>query len=795
MSKEINPWESNPNDSVDVNKQKTVQKPFNDVNFFPEIDLNRIVRIWPLVLLFGLLGSVFAYLYILYTVPNYQASMRINIQQKEEISLGEALFGTREIYNDKIEWLRSPSLAKHVVDNLGLNYIAIQKGVIKNKDLYGKLSWRIANTDSTKSYKDLTFSIIPNKNGFKLTYNNIEKNGNWGSILFVEETPIIIEKNGKLPNGIEIICSSYDPWQGAIKLSREININFVKESNIIEVNHNDISPLRAVNILNELVRVYNSLIVEEKELSFSKAIVFIDSRLDPVNSELQAVETESSNFKSKKGFTGDESNGGLYKEKMLEADRKLVEIRLQKELVQEIENYLKNPSLNDDNISLVGVSDSYLQSLVIHFQKLRTDRNLLGSRVTENNADLKELDKQIIGVKNNIILQLSNYKKNIQLSEKNYETLLNSSKRLVSNTPLDERILLEKQRQQNIKEQMFLLLLQKREEALIQKASITIDTKILKPALLPTTPVSPDKGQIYLICIFSGLLLPVISVIIYELSNRKIISRKQLEKITNVPVISELEFDNNASFSPLYMGLKTRSMLSEQIRALRANLFFYKKVNQPLVILVTSNMSQEGKTFISTNLAKSFSMLGERTALLELDLRRPTITKKFNTTISEGMSSVFLGRLNYSDIKVPLVEGEVFDLYPAGIIPPNPSELISSSYAAKFISDLKQNYDVIVIDTPPYGLVSDAQLIAKWCDVSIIVTRFNKTVVEQVKNIQRWENQGIFKSMLIVLNAIGTKGYYGYNYGYYYYMKKKGYNTYYTSSSSDKNQKNQSSDS
>jgi capsular exopolysaccharide synthesis family protein len=522
--------------------------------------------------------------------------------------------------------------------------------------------------------------------------------------------------------------------------------------------------------------------VFEKEKSFSKAISFIDSRLAPLNNELDNIETENSIFKARKGFTGMSSNGTLYQQKMIELDKQLADIKLKRQTIQATENYLKNPESKDENMSLIGISDSYLQSLLIQFQKLRTDRIALAYRVTENNDDLKELDKLISIIKENIILQVGNYKRTIQLAENNYKALLQETKNLLSNTPTDEKILIDQERQQNIKEQMFLILLQKREEASIAKASVTSDTKVLKPALLPTEPISPDSNKILISFVLLSAILPIFFILVIELSNRKIISKNQLERLVEMPVIGDLEFDKQASENVVLMDKGGRTMFNEQIRSLRANLIFYRKPNQPLVILVTSSMSGEGKSFISTNLARSFSLLGEKTALIELDLRRPNISKRFNIPNTNGLSKVFTGQLNPDSIKVPLLETETLDLFPSGIIPPNPSELISSEHAENFMKYLHSNYDIVIIDTPPFGLVSDAQLAAKWCNSTLVITRFNKTVIEQVKNIQRWNQQKLFPSMAIVLNAIETKGYYGYNYGYYYYMKRKGYNYYSPSS-------------
>ena len=794
MKNDLNPWDTQMQSKETVYPYQTNGNNSSGTSSnFLDIDFRRILRMWPFILLFALLGGIAAKVVLRYMVPIYRASSNVNIQQKEEFSLGQSLFGTRDPFNDKLAWFSSPTIAKEVVDNLNLRFVAVQKGVFKNKDLYGVIKWRISSTDTSLQASKLNFTIVPDAKGFRLIQGKSQIRGFWDKQIFVGNVPVLIEKYGDVSLEDEIVFTANDPWEYAFQITRNLQISSVKESNIIEVSFSDLSPKRAIHVLNGIIEVYNGFMILEKERSFSNAISFIDSRLAPLNQELNNIETENSIFKSRKGFTGVGSNGDLYQQKMLDLEKQLADIRLQRQTIQATENYLKNPESKDENMSLIGITDAYLQSLLIQFQKLRADRISLAYRVTDNNDDLKELDKQINSIKENIILQVGNFKKAIQLKENNYQSLLQDSKNLLSSTPMDEKILIDQERQQNIKEQMFLILLQKREEASIAKASVTSDTKVLKPAILPTEPVSPDSNKILISFIFGAALLPLMFILVVELVNRKIVSRNQLERISDLPILADLEFDKEASENIVLMDKGSRTMFHEQIRSLRANLIFYRKPNQPLVILITSSMSGEGKSFISTNLARSFSMLGEKTALVEMDLRRPNIAKRLNIPNVNGLSKVFGGHLDPEKIKVPIIDSEKFDLYPSGTIPPNPSELISSEHAEKFMKYLQANYDIIIVDTPPFGLVSDAQLIAKWCNITLVITRFNKTLIEHVKNIQRWNQQKLFPSMALVLNAIQTTGYYGYNYGYYYYMKKKGYD-YYTPSSvkSDENQVNES---
>ncbi len=781
MNNDINPWQPsvNGNGKITPNQVFPQAAPSSFRRGVLDIDLRRTLRVWPWIFVFAFLGLAAGYMMLRYTIPVFKAYSSINIQQKEEISLGQAFFGTRDPFNDKLGWFRSPSVAKEVVEKLKLQYSATLKGVIKDKDLYNSVRWEILSDSANTPVPPLSFKVFPKANSFSYESGNEKGEAKWGIPFSINKVQVVVTKLRTLSDGTEIICSVIDSWKQAFFVSSNLQINSVKESNIIDISYVDISPERAVDILNTVSTVYNQSLVSEKEESFSKAINFIEQRLGPLNRELDSIENSASQFKSQKGFVGANSNGAIYQQQMYAADQQLIALRLQKQTIQAVEDFVNNPNTKDENLSLIGITDSYLQSLIFQFQKLRVDRLSLSRVVTENNEELKTLDKQLTDVKSNIGLQIFNYKRNIQFAENGYLESLNRSKQLVANTPPDEKILLDKARQQNIKEQLFLLLLQKREEAAIAKASVTVNTKILRPAIAQSNPISPDKPKTLASFLLAGALLPLIFAFSKEFLNRRIISKKQLEKNLSVPVLAELEYDKDSAKKSVIMDYKDRTMFSEQIRSLRANLSFYGTKGQPMFVLITSSMSGEGKSFISSNLARSYSMQGKKVALVEMDLRRPKLSKRFNIKNDKGLSMVLSGQLAPQDIVVSLLNDEVLHLFPSGPVPPNPSELITSSHAEVLKNYLSENYDVIIIDTPPYGIVADAQLLAHWAQVTLVITRFNMTILDQTQEIENWYTNKIFPSMAVVFNAIQMKGYYGYKYGYYYYRKQKGY-SYYT---------------
>jgi capsular exopolysaccharide synthesis family protein len=273
--------------------------------------------------------------------------------------------------------------------------------------------------------------------------------------------------------------------------------------------------------------------------------------------------------------------------------------------------------------------------------------------------------------------------------------------------------------------------------------------------------------------------LPLIFGVIREVTNRKIITKKNLQNNTHIPVLAELEQVSNIKTFPFAVGGNNRSMFGEQIRSLRTNMNFY--LNQEKltnIILITSSMSGEGKSFLAMNIAKSYSLQGKKVALLEFDLRRPKITSAIGLLeIDKGLSTFLIGKATVDEIIHTVVkdEDEHLDLFPAGSIPPNPQELISSKYMKVLKEYLDNNYEIVVIDSPPFGIVADAQILAMYADITLIVSRFNLTTIDQIKEINSWNERKIFKSMGMVFNGVKNSGYFGYQYGNYYYRRKYGY--------------------
>ena len=785
---ENNIWETKSTNKESENKPQTK----SIVNSL-DIDFRRILSIWPFILLFGLLGYAVGSIYLRYASTIYSVSTSISIEEKEEVSLGQAFFGNpRDPFNDRIAYFKSPTLAAQLVDSLGLQFNAEAQGRFRNKNFYNIIKWKIF-TKQGEETPEINFSLLPKNNGFHFISGKDEGEAVWGIPFLINNNKIIVEKIQEFQSQSPIYCFSVNKMAAAFELSNGIDIVTTKESNIIAIKYSDISSERAIDILNGLINLCNHVLEQDKSLGFSQAIVFIEQRMAPLRRELDSIESSLAAFKSSRGMVGTSANSEMYIQKMQDYDKELTQINILESTIKAVEDFIKNPSLKDADLAFVGIDNPSLQTMLTQYQQMRQQRDKLALTAQETNPTLMLIEKNIVDLRSNMEKQLSNYKSNLRIAQDTYKQKIGSVSEIIKGAPIAEKELMDKTRFQNIKEQLYLTLLQKREEAAIAKASVTVNTKILYPPLKLNSTLKPSKSKILFTGLLLGFILPIIFAIIKELSNRKIISKKQLQSISNVPVIAELEQADDIENFPFIIEGNHRSMFGEQIRSLRTNINFYLNADKPTnYIVITSSVSGEGKSFLSMNLAKSYSLQGKKVAILEFDLRRPKISKALKIAESKtGLTSFLVGKHKPEDIIVPVVntETEKLDLFPSGAIPPNPQELILSEYMKTLKQYLDANYDLVVIDTPPYGIVADAQILGEWADVTLIVTRFQQTVREQIQEINEWKDSGFFKSMAIIFNGVKNSGYFGYKYGYYYYKRKYGYGYYTASGTGTKDKK------
>ncbi|MEO7523980.1 MAG: polysaccharide biosynthesis tyrosine autokinase [Ferruginibacter sp.] len=792
MSKDdFNVWENK-----NMNNDREMNAPAKPRVNSIDIDFRRVLSVWPFIVLFGILGYLAGLIYMRYADTVYNVTTSISIEQNQEVTIGQALFGnTRDPFNDKVAFFKSPTMAAMLIDSLGLQYRAQTHGRFKNKDFYGLIKWTVLKDKPTDEVPELNFTIMPEKDGgFTFKSDTITGKANWGVTFMINANKIIVYKLDDFVTQTPIYCFSKGTLATAFALSRGISIATSKESNIITISYSDVSSDRAIDILNNLIGLNIDLMIKDKSRAYSQAILFIEQRLNPLAKELDSIENSLAHFKSQKGITDLSTTSQLYLQKMADYDKELTQITILKSTIEQLESFIQNPGLKSTDLSFVGITDNpSLQNTLQSYILMMQQREKLALTATTNNPALQLVDQNLKDMRSNMDKQVTNYKQNLAIAENMYKAHIATASAFLKEAPGSEKEIIDKQRIQEIKATLYLTLLQKREEASIAKASVTVNSDLLYPPIKLNSTIQPSKSKVLIAGILIGLFLPLLYAILKEVMNRKVISKRQLQAMTSVPVIAELAQAENEEKIPFVVDSLQRSMFAEQIRSLRTNINFYSSANKPSnFILITSSVSGEGKSFLSMNLAKSYSMQGKKVALLEFDLRRPKITKALGVPSEKpGLTSVLIGKAEVKDIifHVGKDSTEKLDFFPAGAIPPNPQELISGQYINSIKQYLDQNYEVVIIDTPPFGIVADAQILGQWADVTLIVTRFQQTVKEQVAEINEWHERNIFKSMALVFNGVKNKGYFGNKYGYYYYKNKYGYNYYSGEDSSTKPKK------
>jgi len=770
-----NPWEANISNNAEIvnndqHPQQIVKKKVID------IQISRIFSIWPYMLLSGIVLFFMGWLYLRYTINIYEANTSVVLDDNSTLNPG--LVGLRDPLNNQIALLKSNTVASKVVLKNNLQYHSYLKGKVKDKELFDEIKWFISSSISDSREK-LVVSIYPkNLDNFDWRCENASGKGKWNKPVMIKGNELFFISYTTFPKNTIIECVETDVYNESNNIANNLNTEVKKNSNVIQVSIKDNVPERAVLILTDIIPAYNEESVVSKLKTLQNSLDFIQKRIAPLNSELDSIESAFANYKSGKILsTGDYAGGNVVAE-YKELTNDLRDIEVQKKTLASAVEYLADPLNKDNEIVLTGISDPGLLASIKLFHQLRDKRKLLSESLTENNPRVIDADKKLVEARNLIELQLNSYRNSISILEKELEKNKESSIASIKKIPIEEQNILERTRLQTIKQSLYLGLLEKKEEISLNLASVSIHTSVLDVPKIPKHPISPKSNEIMIGSIFLGLIIPLLIAAIREVLNNKVTSKNQLMQLTNTPIIAEIDQATMIDNDPFVIKEKDRSVIGEQMRVLRANLNFYGANKHPFFILVSSVLSGEGKSFICANLGASFALMGKRTALLEFDMRKPVLSKRFNLKPQVGLSNVLIGEVEPKEIVIPLMDKHPLFLFPTGPIPPNPSELLGGENMVKLKNYLDNNYDVIIIDTPPFGLVADAQILEHWTDVNLFMVRFQKTLQEQIAEIEDVYQRKVFKNMGIIFNGIKMSGYYGYKYGYYGAKRKYGYSYY-----------------
>lgn len=754
--------------------------------------LSNYSRYWYLFL-FGLiiaLTSAFIYLRY-YAISEYEitSTLLINDKNNSVLSGGSKVEGigiaepSKDI-NNEIEILKSNSLAQRVVNELSLLNTYHIKGRVKDLEVYGKsspINIIISSLDSSAYNKALTVHLKPNSS-FDLQEGEGENKTKpvtyqLGQLIhkpygtFTVLAAPLASINSKLFSK-DIIVHFQDAQSVAKHISSTIKIAPInKDATVLMVSLIDAVPERGKDIINKLIEIYDEEAVEYKNRNAASSISFLDERLKFITAELAGVEKNVEQYKKQNQVADVSSQATNYIEQASVYNKQLADWATQIDVLESIEKYLNKSSGQYTMVpSSLGIQDPTLLGLIEKFNSLQLERERMLRTTETNNPLVQNLNEQLANLRTNILENLQNIKKGLIITSRNLKTSSGQFQTQIKKVPSIERELLEINRQQVIKQALYSFLLQKKEEASLELAATVSNSRIIDPAISTDYPISPQKPVIYLIALLLGLSVPFASIYVKNMMNDKIQNISDIENITNTPILGELVLSNNRE--KIVVTQNNRSVIAEMFRLVRAN-FNFITLNKPnKVILITSSMSGEGKTFFSLNFAASLLLLEKKVVLLELDLRNSDLSHVLGMQDGLGITDyltsndVFLGDIVRQSEKIPGLH-----VISSGPTPINPSELMMSHKLSYLISELREVFDYIILDTAPVGKVSDVFSLSQFIDASIYLVRCNYTFKKMINIIDSIYKSNKLSNPMIVVNAAKSED--SNSYGYGYEQKKK----------------------
>ena len=750
-------------------------------------EVKRYLRYWPWFVLTLFVALVSAYTYLRFSPRIYETYSKIKILDESEgleLPTSAFIFKRSNInLENEIEILTSYLIMNRVVRALNLNTSFYEEGTIQTSQV-AILPFdfeQIIKPDSISH--TLSYKIDILNNGVRVTNLTTEKEFPFSTYSTKDKThrlPFDISINNRalerLINRTYLVY--FKPIKNAtLSLKSKIQVEAIGEqSDLLKLTIRGESPELSERILTTLMDVFNDDGINDRQLVFKRTLDFIDERFVFLAEELDSIEIDQEVFKKKNNIIDIATDAGLGLQQRAEAEEQFFQLQNQLTLSKLLENSLKENSDSDLLPANIGIENNGINVLISEYNLAVINMDRLKKSGGGNNPAVKLAEQQIIDLRSNINRSLKNFTGQLEASLNQLRGRTQKFAGRVSQIPEQERLFKSIQRQQKIKESLYLLLLQKREEAAINLAITEPSIKAVEHALSGSEPISPKPNIVYAGALLGGLLIPFGVLYLMFMLDTKLHSKEDITKVSpEIPVIGEIP-NLKKTKDIIFNDPNDRSPLAESFRILSANVDYILPIREGdkgKIIYCTSTIKGEGKTYVSLNLSLALSSINKKVLLIGADLRNPQIhTHILEDKQKPGLSN-YLHDINY-DWKDALISG--FDKHPnhhiilSGSIPPNPAHLLTNGRFKKLIEEAKEVYDYIVVDTAPTILVTDTMLISQLADATIYLARANYTEKNLLKFSKELNETGKLKNMAYVINSVGaSKSYgYGYNYGYNY---------------------------
>lgn len=764
--------------------------------------LIKLLMYWPWIAGCVIAALVGAFFYLKTQTPLYTVSSSVLIKNDSSKSgnsganLADLGFVTSSTQNfdNELEILRSRTLLKKVVTSLDLYIDYTLPGSFRPTELYKQSPvkvWitpeeadRLGSAEVDLHFKENQLYEVT------ITHNAQE----WKKV--IEKLPAVFST----PAGV--FTFSADSLQPASHVPELIQAKIIspnrvaasyrgrlsvssgnRSTTIAQLSITDSQVARGTDFLNKLVELYNEEGNNDKNEVAAKTAEFIDERINIINRELGTTESELASFKQRAGVVDIASDASQAAGEQANYERAYAENEVQLSLM----NHLKSHILNSENQyevipANIGLTNGDLNTVVERYNEMLIERKRLLRTSHEDNPAVQSLNASIEVMRNSVMAAIQTAEKGLQINRQALKTQTRKFAGKVSDAPVQEKEYLSMSRQQEIQANLYLMLLQKREENNITLASTANNARVIDEPLAGGQ-VSPQSSQIYMLAMVLGLGFPVGILFLWGLLQFRIKTRADVERITKLPIIGDIPLTEEAKDNAIVVHENRNELMEEVFRSIRTNLQYMLSEGQE-VILFTSTTSGEGKSFTAGNLASSFAFMGKKVVIVGLDIRKPGLNKVFHISHHGQGISQYLADPQHTDLLSLCQKSTISDnlyILPGGSIPPNPTELVARPALDQAINILRDHFDYVILDTAPIGMVTDTQLIARVADLSVYVCRSGYTAKSEFKLVNALKEEGKLPHPCVVINGIDmdkreTGSYYGYGkYGKYGYGKKYGY--------------------
>lgn len=767
-----------------------------------------------------------AYLYLRYAQPIYQVSARMLVKDEDKKAgtpIKQMLPNMEDFgimnnssgFDNEIEILQSPVTVHDAVKRLKLYTDYQLDGRIRKQQLYANQPVSVdldpMSLDSLDYYmlegiRSIQIAIMKKEEGYHadigLVYNgkvmkeyseDIDSLGtllktDYGTIYFMSNPKYRTNGEDRFKKGFALLVTIRPPMAVALDYMRRLSVEPIsKKTTIASITLKDENVRRGIDFLNTLVLCYNDQANVDKNEIAIKTEEFINQRLEKIDAELGTTENSLENYKRRNSVTQLEVDAAQSLQLSAQYASRLADANTQLQILEYLQQYVDNP---DNRYKLIpaniGMDDQASTQLITDYNKVVQERNRLMRSASEQSPQVQTITATLENLEASVRQSLAQAQHSIELQRNSIKSQYERYQGRIGNTPEQERVLTQIGRQQEVRSGIYLLLLQKREENSISLAA-TADKGKLIAAPLSNGKVGPKKSIILMVAILLGLLIPFVILIVLRLLRYRIDGREDVTSLTKVPIVADVPVANDSSkdTSGIVVQEDKNNMIDEVFRSLRANIQFLMKENDK-IILFTSGTSGEGKTFLASNLAVSFALLGKRVVLVGCDIRKPALGKLFGTSSHKrGLTNL----LRLEKVTKEALHNETtpsginsgLDLLLSGPVPPNPTELLSRDSLKEVIEILNEEYDYIILDSAPVGLVTDTLQLASLANVNCFVCRADYTPKSNISLLNSLVQENKLPNACVVLNGVDmSKKKNGYYYGYGRYGKygRYGYGKY-----------------